>query len=236
LPRVSRWGAPGAGESGGGGGHGRPPLLPAAHCLADDVIGGPTGQVRDLKVIAGRTDLLSTQGQEIAVTDLRVNPDYDADANTGDFAVLSLAEPLPAGAVIPMAAEGDAAYAPGTGALVSGWGDISGGGDYARRIHAARVHVLPDQTCERAYPGGPDGTYRAGSMLCAGEAQGGPDACQGDSGGPLVAEGKLIGLVSWGSGCGRPGSPGVYTRVSEAARALGPGSALSAPRRPHNPS
>ncbi|MEU5313359.1 serine protease [Streptomyces sp. NPDC021562] len=236
LSSRDRFGGTRAGQFCGGVAIGRTTVLTAAHCLADDVIGGPTGQVRDLKVIAGRTDLLSAQGQEIPVTDLRVNPDYDADANTGDFAVLTLARPLPASAVIPMAAEGDPAYAPGTGALVSGWGDITGGGDYARRIHAARVHVLPDRTCERAYPGGPDGTYRADSMLCAGEAQGGPDACQGDSGGPLVADGKLIGLVSWGSGCGRPGSPGVYTRVSEAARALGPSGALSASRRPHSPS
>ncbi|CAM5248473.1 hypothetical protein SVIOM342S_10078 [Streptomyces violaceorubidus] len=138
-----------------------------------------------------------------------VNPGHDDNSNAGDFAVLTLSEALPAGSVVGMAAEGDPAYAPDTGALVYGWGDTSGAGDYANGLHAARVRVLPDASCERAYPGSDDGRYLRSTMLCAGEETGGRDACQGDSGGPLVGQGRLIGLVSWGSGSGRPGSPGV---------------------------
>ena len=36
----------------------------------------------------------------------------------------------------------------------------------------------------------------------------GKDTCQGDSGGPLVADDKLVGIVSFGDGCAKPGTPG----------------------------
>jgi trypsin len=40
------------------------------------------------------------------------------------------------------------------------------------------------------------------------------DSCNSDSGGPLIVGDKLAGIISWGKGCGRPGYPGVYTRVA----------------------
>ncbi|WP_432192908.1 S1 family peptidase [Streptomyces sp. bgisy027] len=221
LSSRDRFGGTRAGQFCVGVAVGRTTVLTAAHCLSEGVLGSSPEQVRDFKVIAGRSDLLSGAGQEIPVRGAWVNPDYDEDSNSGDFAVVSLSQALPASAVIGMAGPGDPAYVPGTPALVYGWGDVTGAGDYPRGLRAARVHVLPDALCRQAYPGGGDGRYMAGSMLCAGERTGGRDACQGDSGGPLVARGKLIGLVSWGNGCGRAGSPGVYTRVSEIVRAVG---------------
>jgi secreted trypsin-like serine protease len=191
-------------------------VLTAAHCLREDVLGAEVAEVQDLRIIAGRDELSGPGGQEIPVRSTWVNPGYDPHTNAADLAVLTLSRALPRGSVVPVAGAGNAAYEPGTAATVYGWGDTTGYGAYASGLRAAAVQVLPDSDCVRAYPGGSQGAYQASSMLCAGDSAGGRDACQGDSGGPLVARGRLVGLVSWGSGCGSPGSPGVYTRMSAA--------------------
>ncbi|MDX2932677.1 S1 family peptidase [Streptomyces ipomoeae] len=220
MSSRDRFGGTRAGQFCGGVVISRSMVLTAAHCLGEDVLGAPPEQITDLKVITGRSELASKEGAEIPVHGVWINPKYNASTDAGDFAVVTLAEPLPQSSVIPMAGAGDPAYQPGTAAAVYGWGDTTGVGDYARSLRAAPVKVLADTVCETAYPGGAEGRYLADSMVCAGELSGGKDACQGDSGGPLVAQGKLIGLVSWGSGCGVAGSPGVYTRGSYVAQAL----------------
>ncbi|MFD9221042.1 serine protease [Streptomyces sp. NPDC060064] len=192
-------------------------VMTAAHCLSRTVLGVDVREVRDLAVLAGRTQLLGAGGREIRVSNARVAPTYNSQTNSPDVAVLTLAEALPASQVIPLAGAGDPAYEPGTSATVYGWGDTTGNASYAFSLRAARVTVLSDAVCGQAYPGGLGGKYLKSTMLCAGDPQGGRDACQGDSGGPLVARGRLIGLVSWGGGCGRADSPGVYTRISAVA-------------------
>ncbi|MFJ7263741.1 serine protease [Streptomyces globosus] len=192
-------------------------VVTAAHCLSREVLGAPVEAVRDLRVITGRTQLRADEGREVAVRAVRVNPAYDTRSNAGDLAVLELAEALPAQHVLPLAGQDHPGYRAGAEAAVYGWGDTSGFGDYAFGLRAAQVTVLADEVCREAYPGDADGEYRPESMVCAGHARGGRDACQGDSGGPLVAEGRLIGVVSWGRGCGRADSPGVYTRIAPLA-------------------
>lgn len=78
----------------------------------------------------------------------------------------------------------------------------------------ASVQVIDSTRCnaEDAYQG-----EVTAEMVCAGTPQGGVDACQGDSGGPLMYHSghwQVVGIVSWGYGCGSPTTPGVYTKVT----------------------
>jgi trypsin len=104
-------------------------------------------------------------------------------------------------------------YREGVNYTVLGWGRTGENEPSSDVLHSGQVRNLGDTRCENAYPDQPM-FYNRQTMVCAGRLSGSQDACQGDSGGPLVRGGKLVGIVSWGEGCGRPDFPGVYTRVS----------------------
>merc|ERR1712013_642443 len=79
-------------------------------------------------------------------------------------------------------------------------------------LREIRVPLFGRRHCNMVYRG-----QITGRMLCAGYLSGGMGACQGDSGGPLVCESGgrfyLLGITSWGDGCGSLWKPGVYTDV-----------------------
>ncbi|MEV7178183.1 serine protease [Kitasatospora sp. NPDC093679] len=192
-------------------------VVTAAHCFYDE----RTGHRADrpgLQAVIGRDDLRDRDGREVTVRNVWIDPGYDFTRNLRDVAVLTLAEPQAGRPVIGMVAQGETGpYAAGTEARVYGWGDTRGNGSYSPTLRSVEVPVVSDEVCSRAYPAGGDSPYDARVMVCAGAEQGGRDACQGDSGGPLVVAGRLVGLVSWGTGCAEAAHPGVYTRLAAVA-------------------
>ena len=101
----------------------------------------------------------------------------------------------------------------GKTAIVSGYGDSTEGGSESNVLRSVEVEVMDEDKCRV------DLRYKRNLMICAGVHEGGKDSCHGDSGGPLMVRGDngkpvLIGVVSFGMGCARPGYPGINARVS----------------------
>ncbi|KAL7989681.1 hypothetical protein Chor_012347 [Crotalus horridus] len=83
-------------------------------------------------------------------------------------------------------------------------------------LQEAQVDIIPQNICNRYDWYGGAITM---NMFCAGSEGGAVDSCQGDSGGPLmcyiqdVTHYYLVGITSFGRGCGRPNNPGIYVRL-----------------------
>ncbi|GIX76917.1 serine protease nudel [Caerostris extrusa] len=115
--------------------------------------------------------------------------------------------------------EEDAGLWHGRQCSVVGWGKLYEiGHTFPDSLQEVRLPVISTEECRKKilfltmY-------HITDNMFCAGFERGGRDACLGDSGGPLMcqrADGRwiLLGVTSNGDGCGRPGRPGVYTKVA----------------------
>lgn len=185
-------------------------VLTAAHCVASSVAAQVT-------VVVGRDDKQSSAGVTAHVRDAWVSPDYTSPGHGLDAAVLTLDRTVSA-TPLPLAGTGDAdLYTDGVAARIYGWGTTAESGSTSRVLLTATVPLRSDAYCRRG-----DATYDPTVSTCAGYDVGGVDSCQGDSGGPLVADGKLVGITSFGDGCAEAGHPGYYTRVGAVADRLRP--------------
>ena len=178
-------------------------IVTAAHCVASE---SPDA----IQAVAGRTDTHTHDGTVAGIGNIWVHPRFQGPFQGNDVAVLTLDRPLEQ-SKLALASDADSAtYQPGRHATIYGWGATGESNHASTTLRQANIAILDDQQCSAAY----GGRFVPGEMLCAGRPEGGVDACQGDSGGPLVADNRLIGVVSFGDGCARPGKPGVYTRIS----------------------
>lgn len=96
---------------------------------------------------------------------------------------------------------------------VIGWGKLKDDGPTPRFLQEIRLPIVDQSDCVKSTE-----HKVTRNMFCAGYAQeilG--DACHGDSGGPFLMshQGKwyLVGVVSWGEGCGAANKYGFYTRI-----------------------
>lgn len=176
-----------------------------------------------LTVVAGTIDLRRDGGQERTVRSVEVHEDYDPATAQNDLSLLTLDEPFALDATVaPVALAGPdqlALWEPGDQATVTGFGAIGENQNGSPVLRQAVVEIMDDDECAAAYLEDNDDDVAGGVNLCAGLADGSADSCYGDSGGPLVVtDGSavvyyLVGLVSWGAGCGVPERPTVHTEI-----------------------
>ena len=196
-------------------------------CLPEDPGGDGTKRVDpdDIDVVLGVAKLKTAPPEaEHAVQGVAIHPAFDPGTFQDDVAYVVLAAPVELSSTvqtIDLAGDDEAAvWAPHTLVEVSGWGSTVYGGSGVNALRAATVPIVADSTCGSALYYGT--AFDPATMVCAGFSEGGVDTCNGDSGGPLESplEGggyRLVGITSWGFRCAEPNSPGVYTRIAQAA-------------------
>ncbi|KAG7483963.1 hypothetical protein MATL_G00043860 [Megalops atlanticus] len=147
-----------------------------------------------------------------------INEFYDPDTNDFDIALLKLKQPVEfSNNVGPVCLPTfDQTFSPGTTCWTSGFGTTEeGAAKGSPDLMEVAVKIIDTSVCNSNMVYGGALTQ---NMMCAGDLSGGKDSCQGDSGGPLVCEADnrwyLVGVTSWGVGCGRRNRPGVYSNVN----------------------
>ncbi|KAH9636101.1 hypothetical protein HF086_008401 [Spodoptera exigua] len=181
-------------------------LITATHCVHGI-------EASRLSVLVGEYDVNNSRSDGYEVIHVVQHPDFNRYTYDYDIAVLRLADPLPDSlfrpACLPDAEDIDGLE--GEEAIVTGWGSTVEKGPASNVPMKAAVQIWAQEECSGAGYGRRKVTPR---MLCANAPD--RDACTGDSGGPLLVSQPyftLVGIVSWGRGCARPGYPGVYARV-----------------------
>lgn len=184
-------------------------VLTAAHCLTER-----RTPLASLRVLAGMQNIGSGQGggHVLGASAVILHPKFDERSMHYDAALIVLDRAVTDVPTLPLAS---ASPAPGTRVRAAGWGETREGSSSAPS--GLRSVTLEVGAAARCRQGAAAATaYFPPSMLCAGLP--GRDTCAGDSGGPLVGSSAgravLVGITSFGVGCGRSGHPGVYTRAS----------------------
>lgn len=202
-------------------------LATAAHCVRKM-------RPDELKVRLGEWDVNRDDEfypfVETHVRDIIVHPEFQSASLVNDLALLRLEQPvdaqqMPHVAPACLASQRDlAAASAGQRCWVAGWGKDAFGasGTFQSILKKVDLPVVGRQECENAlrYQTKLGKFFRLhSSAICAGGERG-KDACEGDGGAGLYCSEpetgltKVLGLVSWGVGCGQVGVPGVYTNLA----------------------
>lgn len=148
------------------------------------------------------------------------HPNYNSRTIDNDIALLRLETPAPfSNYILPVCLPGRemaerVLHKNGTLTVVTGWGkDNLNSTHFSSALNVIKVPLVDRDICSHQMS-----HNISNNVLCAGILGQSMDACEGDSGGPMVTLYRdtwfLLGLVSWGEGCGKVDKLGIYTKVS----------------------
>ncbi|KAM3597354.1 uncharacterized protein V6R79_003503 [Siganus canaliculatus] len=195
-------------------------VLTAGNCLARN----PKPRERRSMAWIGAHSLQKEGARFMQVENYKVKDGYEAQSVgfKNDIAVVKLKKTidLKKGWTVGLPT-GKETFDSSSECWILGWGNVGTNDPLPdpENLQQLKINIVPQSVCKATYPQLTD------DMLCAGgDPAGKKDACEGDYGGPLVCRSGSgfvqVGIMSYGSpdGCGLPGRPGVYTRVSKYLR------------------
>ncbi|XP_012874142.1 PREDICTED: transmembrane protease serine 12 [Dipodomys ordii] len=187
-------------------------VLTAAHC---------TNDARDplmWRAVIGTNDIYmnSPHSKKIKITAIIIHPDFIMDTFVNDIALFHLKKAVKYNDYIQPICLPFGIFQKldqNTKCFISGWGRTKEEGNGTHVLQEAEVHYISRNLCnsESGYAG-----VIPQTSFCAGDEDGAFDTCRGDSGGPLMCylpEYKrffVMGITSYGHGCGRRYFPGIY--------------------------
>ncbi|XP_075230012.1 trypsin-like isoform X2 [Lycorma delicatula] len=187
-------------------------LITAAHCYGDSPVNPQL-----FLVVFNLSDRCNGRGKVAPVKAVIPHEQYKhgVEIPENDIAIIVLQYSVKN---MPICLPSQDSYG-GSSGIIIGYGSTKVRSTYPCKLQEAKVTVFTQKECEDSGIG----QGLAKKAICAGIMKGGVDACDGDSGGPLIVnvnrKFELIGLTSYGEGCGRKNLPGVYTDLTERGQA-----------------
>ncbi|XP_055378490.1 trypsin Blo t 3-like [Condylostylus longicornis] len=176
-------------------------IITAAHCVFGL-------EAEKIHIRAGSNNR-NSGGVIVTVKEIIPSENWNSQTIDNDIAILILTENLQYSDKIQPIEIAKQEPQPGKLAYSVGWGLTEENGKESPVIlQAISIPIWERNDCNKLVK-----ARLTENMMCAGVKQAGKSSCRMDSGGGLAVDGKLVGVVSWGEGCGKYNSPSVFANV-----------------------